>query len=138
MMMLLKLVRDTFAEDCTLGKLFVDGKFECYVCEDKDRHIEDGEQKIYGKTAIPRGSYKVVIDRSTRFQRDLPRLLDVPQFEGIRIHSGNTSKDTEGCLLPGVDKLASGVGQSRVAFNRLFNKLKKAYAIKEEIVIVIK
>ena len=99
--MKLLLLRDHFTNSTTLGKLYVNGIFQCYTLEDKDRELEKGNEKLYGETAIPRGSYQVIIDYSNRFKRELPRLKDVPQFEGIRIHPGNTHEDTHGCILVG-------------------------------------
>ena len=95
--------RTTFTPESTIGELFIDNKFICYTLEDVDRKIEEGGKKIYGETAIPRGTYEVKITFSERFQKQLPLLLEVPQFEGIRIHSGRdivTNKDTSGCLIP--------------------------------------
>lgn len=98
--------------------------FECYCLEDTDRGLESDmriEQilamKIYGKTAIPKGKYEVVISYSERFKKMLPLLLNVPGFEGIRIHPGNTESDTEGCLLPGLDRSFDSVLESRKAFS---------------------
>jgi lysozyme len=116
----LKLVRDVCGADCTLGKLFVDGEFDCYTVEDVVR--PDGP-KVPGKTAIPEGRYRVVVSRSPRFGRDLPLLENVPDFEGVRIHPGNTAEDTEGCIIPGRVRAARGVAQSRVAFDKLFAAL---------------
>ena len=110
-----------FSDDSTIGELSVDGQFECYTLEDKVRPV-----KIKGKTAIPAGQYEVVINFSQRFQKPLPLLLNVPNFEGVRIHPGNVSANTEGCILVGDTKGVNFVGQSRVAFNRLFQKMKAA------------
>ena len=113
--------RTDFSEQSTIGEMRVDGEFECYTLEDKVRPV-----KIMGKTAIPAGRYGVIIDFSQRFQRQLPLLLNVPNFEGVRIHPGNTSANTEGCILVGETKEENFVGQSRPAFNRLFEKMKAA------------
>lgn len=121
----LKLVRDVRGTDCTLGKLFVDGAFDCYTVEDVVR--PDGE-KIHGKTAIPEGRYRVSVSRSPRFGRDLPLLENVPNFEGVRIHPGNTAADTEGCIIPGRIRRPDGVGESRLAFDKLFAALKDELA----------
>ena len=79
-----------------IGDMYLNGEFFCYTLEDEVR--AKGE-KVYGKTAIPDGTYKVIVNRSNRFKRDMPLLLDVPMFEGIRIHSGNSAKDSSGCIL---------------------------------------
>ena len=92
--MYLQLVRESFTNKSTEGKLFVNGIFYCYTLEDMDRYLEEGEIKIYGKSAIPRGTYKVKITPSIRFKQSLPLLYDVPQFTGIRIHSGNYAGHT--------------------------------------------
>lgn len=127
--MLLKLVRTACGGSSTLGQLFVDEKFECFILEDEDRRLEEGvSEKVYGKTCIPRGKYKVVITWSNRFKRDLPLLVDVPNYSGVRIHPGNTVEDTDGCLLPGTSYSADSTGvcivqNSKVAFNSLMLKL---------------
>lgn len=79
-----------------IGDLFIDGEFFCYTLEDE---IRAEGVKVYGKTCIDSGRYKVILNRSNRFKRIMPLLLNVPRFEGIRIHGGNTSKDTHGCPL---------------------------------------
>ncbi|MCW3102337.1 MAG: hypothetical protein JWO09_777 [Bacteroidetes bacterium] len=117
----LKLIRKYPAADCVIGELYVDNIFECYTCEDIER-----PEKIHGVTAIPRGIYEVVVTFSDRFKRQLPLLLNVPGYEGIRIHPGNTAADTEGCILPGKGKTESSVTQSVVAFNALFSKIESA------------
>jgi hypothetical protein len=127
----LKLVRKTFTEQSTIGELSVNGKFECFTLEDKVRAV-----KIHGSTAIPEGIYEVVITFSDKFKKQLPLLLDVPNFEGIRIHSGNVAADTEGCILVGQTKSQDFVGGSRNAFKSLFPKLEAALK-KEKIFIQV-
>ena len=119
----LQVKRTDFSEDSTIGELYVNSQFECYTLEDKVRPV-----KIAGKTAIPAGRYEVIINFSQRFGRPLPLLLNVPNFEGVRIHPGNTPANTEGCVLVGETKSENFVGQSRAAFDRLFEKLKAASA----------
>lgn len=99
----LVLTRTTFTENSTIGELTIDGKFICYILEDVDRKLETGGKKLFSETAIPKGTYEIIINWSNRFQRQMPLLLNVPQFEGIRIHGGRdivTNKDTSGCLIP--------------------------------------
>ena len=117
----LTLNRDILNKDFTLGELLIDGQHFCYTVEDV---VRNGE-KVHGKTAIPYGRYKVILNMSNRFQKIMPLLLDVPQFEGVRIHSGNTALDTEGCLIVGMVRTENGVGMSRVAFQKLMDKLSK-------------
>jgi len=117
----LRVERTDLSADSTIGELSVDGQFECYTLEDAVRPV-----KIKGKTAIPAGRYEVIINQSQRFGRLLPLLLDVPDFEGVRIHPGNTAADTEGCILVGNTKSEGFVGESKVAFARLFDKLETA------------
>ncbi len=93
----LKLSRHTLTGTETLGNLLVDGKMFCYTLEDRVR--KPNESKVYGQTAIPAGKYEIVVDMSKRFKRMMPRLLNVPGFEGVRIHGGNTHLDTHGCPL---------------------------------------
>lgn len=108
-------------EKSTIGELSIDGKFQCYTLEDIEREV-----KIKSETAISKGTYKVIINKSNRFKRLLPLLLNVPNFEGIRIHSGNTNHDTEGCILVGTTRTKDFIGNSRVAFERLFKKMQLA------------
>jgi hypothetical protein len=116
--------RFEYGTNYTISRMYLDDVYECYVLEDKVRWPG---LKIAGKTAIPPGSYKVVIDDSTRFQRPMPHILDVPGFSGVRIHSGNTSEDTEGCLLVGQTWAGNNfIGNSRVAFSSFFPKLQEA------------
>ncbi len=115
----LSLMRFEFTQDSTIGRLFLDDMFLMWTLEDQDR---DGP-KVYGETCIPEGTYRVVIDWSNRFNRRMPHVLDVPGFEGVRIHPGNTSKDTQGCILVGNTHEPNFVGDSRRAFNDLFENL---------------
>ena len=121
-MLKLLLQRKWSIKDATIGELFVNGEFECYTLEDVVRPL--GE-KVDGKTAIPTGSYKVVVNWSPRFQKNMPHILDVPGFLGVRIHAGNAAKDTEGCILVGKtnDLSAGAIGSSRIAYEQLFRKL---------------
>lgn len=138
--MKLKLERLQRDPDVTIGSLSVNGTFECWICEDAVREVPGQpveSWKVAGQTAIPAGTYVVDITFSTRFKRDLPVLLDVPGFSGIRIHPGNTAADTEGCLLPGDTRESKRVGLSRVAFDRLFAKLRVAKVKGEPITIEV-
>jgi hypothetical protein len=117
----LLLIRDTFTDKSTTGRLYIEDSFECYTLEDVVR-----ENKIYGKTAIPEGRYEVVLDISTRFKKELPRLLNVHNFEGIRIHAGNKAEDTEGCILVGITRKENWIGCSKIAMDSLMSKLKSA------------
>ena len=105
----------------TIGELTIDGKFECYTLEDVERDI-----KIKGETAIAKGTYKVIINQSNRFKRLLPLLINVPNFEGVRIHAGNSNHDTEGCILVGQNRSLDYITKSRKAFDSLFTKMQKA------------
>ena len=122
--MQLTLIRGPSTSHSTPGTLLVDGKFECYTLEDVVR-----DKKIPGETAISVGTYRIIIDMSTRFKRLLPLLIDVPGFAGIRIHPGNTDKDTEGCILVGQSRSKDFVGSSRLAFDALFAKMRAAKSI---------
>ena len=112
----------------TFGKLYAEGVLECETLEDPVREIDAPvtNWKVKGDTAIPRGRYRIIINHSNRFNRDLPLLLNVPGFEGIRIHSGNFTSDTEGCILVGTARSDVGVLNSRIAFNELFDDLSEA------------
>lgn len=130
--MKLVLNRDVLADDFTLGVLSLNGEKLCYTCEDKVREV-----KIYGKTAIPYGTYPLHLTWSNRFQKVLPILLDVPGFEGIRIHSGNTAADTDGCILVGLERTTNRVLCSRDAMAMLMPLIKDAETKKEPIELEI-
>ena len=130
----------------TISRLYVDGElFGCNTLEDADRGLRQDMQleeikkkKVYGKTAIPRGSYECVYTYSNRFKKMLPLLLNVKGFEGIRIHSGNSAKDTEGCILVGLNLKKGMVLNSREWTSKLVSKMKEAWNRKERVIIVIK
>lgn len=124
--MKLRLVRENSADETTLGNLYLDGIWFARTLEDQDRRLETGGTKVYGKTAIPLGTYPVVIDWSTRFGKQMLHVLDVPQFEGIRIHAGNTHFDTHGCILLGEDVDQDTLVRSRVAVNALQHEVAQA------------
>lgn len=128
----LKVVRDTYTKNSTQGRLYINGTFFCDTLEDvcrdlnKDGDLDDkGETKIAGETAIPSGSYKMIVNVSERFKILMPLLVKVKDFEGVRIHAGNTKDDTHGCILVGLTRIRDGVGQSRAAFAKLMDELKK-------------
>jgi hypothetical protein len=131
----------------TIGKLFIDGNYICDTLEDVDRGLSSNMSedeikkiKIYGETAIPAGTYKVIMNVvSEKFKNrvwakpykgKLPRLVDVPGYEGVLIHVGNTAKDTLGCILVGENKVKGQVISSTNAFNKLMNILKDEEDIK--------
>ncbi len=133
--MKLELSRKEFFSDRTIGGLYINGTWFCYTLEDKDRHLEDGGTKVPKETAIPRGHYRVVIDASDRFKRDMPHVLNVPQFTGIRFHIGNVPVDTEGCILLGFgyDPQTKTIIRSKLAFGDFFEKLKSVIDNGEEV-----
>lgn len=120
--MKLVLTRDVKTPAFTLGKMTC-GDLQLFTCEDAVREV-----KIPRFTAIPAGTYKVIITFSNRFKKHLPLLLDVPNFSGVRIHSGNTAGDTEGCILVGTTRTKGGVGNSRLAMGALMEALEKEIA----------
>ena len=125
----------------TIGKLFIDGNYICDTLEDVDRGLSSNMSedeikkiKIYGETAIPTGTYKVIMNVvSEKFKNrvwakpykgKLPRLVDVPGYEGVLIHPGNTADDTSGCILVGRNKVKGQVVESQNTFHSLMNILK--------------
>ena len=128
--MLLK--RSKPSKKSTQGVLFINGNVECATLEDIPREV-----KVYGETCIPAGRYEVVVTFSNRFKQDMPLLLKVPGFEGVRIHSGNTDKDTEGCILVGTSAGQDIVYNSRIAYRKLFEKIQGALKAKQKVFITI-
>lgn len=135
--MRLMLVRDHYYPDATLGRLYINGGLTCYTLEDTDRRLEDGGEKIPGQTAIPRGTYPITITQSARFGKPLPLLSDVPGFAGIRIHPGNTSADTEGCILVGTSRAENAIGNSRAAFAKVYELIEEALTSGEPVEIEV-
>lgn len=99
--MLLELTRKSRGGTWTAGRLSIDGEYFCDTLEDTVRTLRNATDKVPGKTAIPAGEYRVTVTHSPRFKRELPLLERVPFFEGVRIHAGNSDRDTEGCILVG-------------------------------------
>lgn len=131
-------MKDTY----TIGKLYIDGVYFCDTVEDKDRGLDDSmeesvikERKVYGETSIPMGTYKVEITYSPKFKKNLPLLIGVKGFEGIRIHSGNTAKDSLGCIIVGRNKKVGMVLDSRATMTKL---LKVLTSTKENIWLTIR
>ena len=118
--MKLILTRHARRADYTIGRLEDEnGKKICDTLEPIWRNYDGGEMKIPRKSAIPEGSYRVVVTKSRRFQKYLPLLVGVPGFEGVRIHAGNTSRDTEGCILVGQNLQIGKVLWSRITLEKL-------------------
>lgn len=107
----------------TIGLLFVDGDFLCFTLEDRIRSVV----KVAGSTAIPLGTYEVVQSFSPKFGIILPEVREVPGFQGIRIHAGNTAADTEGCILVGMgwDGVSDTILRSKAALVVLQGLLKE-------------
>lgn len=117
----------------TIGKLYIDNKYFCDTLEDKDRGLtqsmseaEIKSKKVYGETAIPSGTYEVIVSYSNKFKQYMPLLLNVKGFAGIRIHSGNTDKDSYGCILVGENSVVGKVLNSRNTYKKLFPLINKA------------
>lgn len=137
------LIRKYKKENYCIGELYVNSVFFCNILEDKiidlnkNGTFDCGELKIKGHTAIPYGTYEVDVTYSPKFKRELPILLNVPHFEGIRIHRGNTPNDTEGCLIPGENKEIGKVLNSTKYEVELTKLLKQTKLKKEKITIKI-
>lgn len=130
--MKLTLKRIALRPTYTIGKLYIDDVYFCDTIEDtvrdlnKNGKFDNGEKKIYSKTAIPYGIYEIKWTYSPRFKKYTPQLMNVPSFEGIRIHAGNTSADTEGCLILGKNKQVGKVLNSRDTINKFYPIIKEA------------
>jgi hypothetical protein len=141
--MRLKLERKYFKDNYTIGNLYIDDQFFCNTLEDKNRDLnkngrfDNGEMKVYGETCIPFGKYKVTINMSPKFGRELPRLIDVPSFEGVLIHRGNTAEDSAGCILVGENKVTGKVLNSTPYEERLVKVIKEAITHGEEVTVEI-
>ena len=125
--MKLHLQRTERGDRYTMGRLAIDGVAFCDTLEPTDRHLDAAtmrpEQKVFGQTAIPTGTYPVVLTYSPRFKRTLPLLKNVPYFEGIRIHPGNSTTDTAGCILVGRRLHSGRLTDSRQTMRQLMKTL---------------
>ena len=117
----------------TIGKLYIDGQYFCDTCEDADRGLDQNmgvpeilKRKIQNETAIPTGEYIVRFTYSPRFKRLMPQIENVKGFSGVRIHAGNTAKDTEGCVVLGKNTIKGGVTNSRAWVTKFETALKVA------------
>jgi hypothetical protein len=148
--MLIELFRHTFTEASTIGTLRI-GQKSWHSIEDKDRGLtqqmplsEIQKVKVYGMTCIPYGMYKVMITQSARFTRMkgrpifMPQLINVPGFEGIRIHPANLASQLEGCIAPGKGSAKDKVTESRTAYSELLALINTAIKTGEEVWIDIK
>ena len=131
--MTLRLIRTKFYEGTTIGRLYADEYFICWTLEDKDRGLykdmplsEIEKIKVYGKTCIPYGKYEIQMSMSPKFNKVMPILLDVPGFNGIRIHSANRSSQVEGCIAPGLVNSGDAVLNSRIATANVYKVINYA------------
>lgn len=141
--MKLRLERLWPKKDYTVGRLYVDDRLLCNTLEDRivDKNkngVFDGdEKKVYGESAIPYGTYKIIYNWSPKFGRNLPRLLNVPHFEGILIHPGNTAADSAGCILVGKNTEVGRLTNSRYISDELNKLIDEAQQKGEPITIEI-
>ncbi len=128
----------------SIGILYIDGRRICETLEDEDRGLSASmpleellTRKIKGQTAIPTGIYQVVMSYSPRFKKMLPLIMNVPAYEGVRIHSGNTARDTEGCILCGRNTKVGMVTNSRYWTGKVIKMIQEAASRKEQVKIRI-
>lgn len=128
--MLVELKRIAKRDSYTIGHVYIDGTYFCDSVEDTDRGLADTmsveeitKKKVYAKTAIPTGTYKVRLSYSNRFKKMMLEVMNVKGFSGIRIHSGNTAADTEGCLILGENKVVGKVINSRDTISKFMKKV---------------
>lgn len=141
--MKLTLQRRPSKGDATIGKLSIDGTFACYTLEDQVREVPGQpveSWKVYGKTAIPAGEYRVTLENSNRFGPETMTINAVPGFEGIRIHGGNTSADTFGCPLLGMQATDTSLigGTSRPAVALVKGEVQRAIARGELVTVEVR
>jgi hypothetical protein len=140
----------------TIGKLYVDGVLFCNTLEDRDRGLRQGDtiasikvRKVYGETAIPKGTYRVAMNTvSPKYAAvdwyknlcggKMPRIVNVPGFDGILIHPGNTALDTYGCILVGKNTKVGQLTESKATFQKLYKRMKAAFDRGETITIEIR
>ena len=142
-------------ETYTIGRLYVDGVYFCNTLEDKSRGLKQTDslffikqRKVYGETAIPTGTYTVAMNvTSPKYSASawywqlckgkVPRLMNVPGWEGVLIHTGNNALQTYGCILVGKNTKVGQLTESKATFKALYKEMKKAYDEGEEITITI-
>lgn len=130
----LQVSRKIYTDKSTIGDIYFDGEFICSSLEDTIRNV-----KVAKHTAIPAGNYELVLRQSPRYKRMMPYILDVPFFEGIMIHWGNSDLSTEGCILTGLydPSKPDWIASSRKSFDELYAKIEKSFNDKEKIEVVI-
>lgn len=139
----LTLKRLNLTPNYTEGELYVNDVYFCKTLEDTNRDLnkngqfDNNEKKVYGETCIPYGKYKVILSYSPKFKRELPEILEVPDFQGIRIHRGNKISDTLGCVLCG-EKVKNGYLSNSTPYEiKLVELFKQAKSRNEESFIEI-
>lgn len=139
--MKIEVKRFEYGTNWTIGRMYIDEFYVCYTLEGTHREIPGvpvEQWKVPGKTAIPIGTYPVTCTFSNHFQRDLPLLGEVSGYEGVRIHPGNTDRDTEGCILVGTTWAGTDfIGQSKVAFDHVYEMITEALKRKELITLEV-
>ena len=132
----IKLERKYYKTQYTIGNLYINNKFVCNTLEDTWRDLNK-VPKVYGQTAIPEGRYRVVMTWWNKYNKEIPILLNVPYFEGILIHAGNTAKDTEGCILVGENKVKGQVVNSQYHSQIISEMISEAIDLNEKVFITI-
>ena len=140
----LRLERKYRSSKYCIDKLYINGKYFSDALEDPDRGLTDSMSleeikkiKVKGNTCIPYGTYNVTITYSPRFKKNLPLINNVKGFEGIRIHSGNTPQDTEGCLLLGFNRVKGQVVDSRITVSKFITQIQQALNKGEKVIMTI-
>lgn len=130
--MKIKVVRQLFTDKSTIGSLYLNDVFFCYTLEDKDRGLDQSQsvftiqaKKLFGITAIPYGKYPLIVNKSPKFGRLLPRLQGIKGFDGILIHRGNSAEHSHGCILVGYKKGVDCIMESTKAEADLITILQK-------------
>ena len=138
------LIRKYRKEKYTIGQLYENGVFLCNTMEDRDRGLNNNMSasailkiKVPNETAIPTGTYKIVVSESPKFHRELIEVVGVPGFVGIRVHRGNSERDSSGCILPGINSEKGKVTDSTKYEELLTKKVKAAMARNEECYLTI-
>lgn len=131
----LTIIRYDFLPDRTFGKLYIDGEYWCETLEDRERNLYDymsveeiKQKKVYGETAIPYGKYEVKMTYSIKYEKELPQILNVPGFAGVRIHNGSFPEHSLGCILIG-RRLNDMLTDSRVTTSNFVKKIGKESSI---------